>query len=73
MRQTVVDAEVAGYASRLVIHVILHCSVARLDCLTGCSDCMLLMTGVITLYTAVDSGYKSGYWCIQSLQCRKLY
>jgi len=44
-----------------------------LDHMTGCSDCVLLLTGVINLDTAVDSGYNSVYRCIQSLQCRKLY
>ena len=38
----------------------------RPDRLTGCSDCVLLLTGVITLDTAVHSGYKSVYLCIRS-------
>jgi len=36
-------------------------------------DCLLLLTHVITLDITVDSGYKSVYRCIQSLQCRKLH
>jgi len=36
-------------------------------------DCLLLLTGVITLDITVDSGYESVYRCIQSLECRKLY
>jgi len=43
------------------------------DRLTGCSDCLLLLTGVIMLDISVDSGYKSVDRCTQSLQCRKLY
>jgi len=41
--------------------------VARLDRLAV--GLQRLLTGVITLDTAVDSGYKSVYRCIQSLQC----